>query len=97
MSTKKYAKTRAEADTERWYVTVLDKCGDVSDKLDEDIHEGTRRVSDWELVTAFDRFNGIIPDYKREDLPSLSSAFSRSYYALLYVWRCRIVDVGGAE
>jgi hypothetical protein len=97
MSAKKYAKTRAEADTERWYVTVVDKHGDVSDTLDKDIDEGIRRVSDWELVTAFDRFNGIIHDYKREDLPSLSSAFSRSYYALLYVWRCRIVDVGGAE
>ena len=97
MNAKKYAKTRAEADTERWYVTVVDKHGDVSDTLDKDIDEGIRRVSDWELVTAFDRFNGIIHDYKREDLPSMPPVYSQSYFALLYVWRCRIVDVGGAE
>jgi hypothetical protein len=101
MSAKKYAKTRAEADTERWFVMIDNHCGDVSDTLDEDLTGNVRRVSDWELVTAVDRFNGHIQPIMPSDgsrLPELApTAYPRSYWALLYVWRCRIVTVGGAE
>ena len=101
MSAKKYAKTRAEADTERWFVTVENRHGDVSDTLDKDLTDGVRRVSDWELVTAVDRFNGHIPPTMHSDGSRLPepwpTMYPRTYWTLLYVWRCRIVDVGGAE
>ena len=77
MSAKKYAKTRAEAATERWYVNPIFEWGDVESHLDEPFagnHSYLRRVSDWELFAAFDSENG-----------------------LWYIWRCRVVDVGGAE
>ncbi len=77
MNAKKYAKTRAEADTERWYVNPIFEWGDVESHLDEPFagdHSYLRRVSDWELFAAFDNEG-----------------------CLCYIWRCRVVDVGGAE
>lgn len=100
---KRYAMTEAESDSERWFVALSDKWGDVSDALDSDLDEGTRRVSDWELVTVADRFNGHVESRMRTDagsgpfLPSRPLSNSTGYFSILYVWRCRIVDVEGAE
>lgn len=101
MSARKYAKTRAEAETERWFVMLDNHTGDVSDTLDKYLTDDVRRVSDWELVTAVDRFNGHIPKTMPSDGSGLhelaAKLYPRNYWSLLYVWRCRIVDVGGAE
>ena len=101
MTSKRYAMTEAEAETERWFIGVENLHGDLTDKLDKDLDTGTRRVSDWELVTVIDRFKDDYFEPKAHSdihkLPSLGASDGMTYWSLLYVWRCRIVDVGGAE
>lgn len=101
MTSKRYAMTEAEAETERWFIGVQNSHGDLTDALDEELDPGTRRVSDWELVTVVDRFSGHIEPLVSSDGSPLPvrprPIYPRNYWSLLYVWRCRIVDVGGEE